>query len=249
MLLGVDVGTTHTKVGVYEEDGHACWPTPAALPIERWQPTDCHSGRRRPCGVTPPRSFVRRPSASPGRSRRWLSPAWVRPGFRWTAAGNRPILSFPGTTLGLRCRCDDSRRVLEPKGWFSITGLFPNPIHSIAKWVWLREVDPGAWDRTRLWLSICNYIGYRLTGGTVMEVSQACRTMAFDIRSGDWSAELIELAGLTTNFLPPVVSATDPVGTVTAEAASLVGLRPGTPVFAGGHDHVCAALACGCGGA
>ena len=244
MLLGVDVGTTHTKVGVYEEDGRLLAYTRG--PTHREVAADGLSFRSPETLWRDTATLIREATAGLSRPIEALAISSMgEAGVPLDRSGQPtyPVIPWNDTRAEMQMRRLSG--ALEPKGWLSITGLFPNPIHSIAKWVWLREVDPGAWDRTRLWLSICNYIGYRLTGGTVMEVSQACRTMAFDIRSGDWSAELIELAGLTTDFLPPVVSATDRVGTVTAEAASLVGLRPGTPVFAGGHDHICAALACG----
>ena len=226
MLLGVDVGTTHTKVGVYEEDGRLLAYTRG--PTHREVAADGLSFRSPETLWRDTATLIREATVGLSRPIEALAISSMgEAGVPLDRSGEPtyPVIPWNDTRAEVQMR--RLSEVLEPKGWFSITGLSPNPIHSIAKWVWLREVDPGAWDRTQLWLSICNYIGYRLTGGAVMEVSQACRTMAFDIRSGDWSAELIELAGLTTDFLPPVVSATDPVGTVTAEAAPLVGLRPG----------------------
>lgn len=89
------------------------------------------------------------------------------------------------------------------------------------------------------------FVRYKLTGNMLIEATQAARTMAFDVRKHEWSQELLELADVPVSFLPPLVRATDPAGAVTRAAASLTGLEVGTPVFAGGHDHVCASLACG----
>ena len=69
--------------------------------------------------------------------------------------------------------------------------------------------------------------------------------MAYDVREGVWAKALLELADIPETFLPPLVRATDRVGKVTESAAALTGLDAGTPVFAGGHDHICASLACG----
>ena len=101
------------------------------------------------------------------------------------------------------------------------------------------------WRRSRTWLSAMGFVRYKLTGNMLIEATQAARTMAFDVRKHEWSQELLELADIPVSFLPPLVTATDPAGAVTRAAARLTGLVVGTPVFAGGHDHVCASLACG----
>jgi len=134
---------------------------------------------------------------------------------------------------------------LEPEKWYAITGLYPNPIHSIAKWVWLKESHPEIWKKSRTWLSAMGFVRYKLTGEMFMERTQAARTMAYDVCEGEWSSELLELANIPPSFLPPLVTATDPAGQITQEAADLTGLKVSTPVFAGGHDHICASLACG----
>ena len=244
MLLGIDVGTTHTKVGVYAEDGellaHARGPTHRETGADGFQFRSPETLWRDTAAL------IRKATDGLARPIEALAVSSMGEAGVPLDGGGEPCYPvIPWNDTRAEAQMRRLSEALSPEGWFAVTGLFPNPIHSIAKWLWLRETDPGAWERTRTWLSVCNYIGYRLTGEMVMEASQACRTMAFDVRSGDWSAELLELAGLDVGFLPPVVSSTEPVGAVTSEAAELAGLRPGTPVYAGGHDHVCAALACG----
>ncbi len=73
----------------------------------------------------------------------------------------------------------------------------------------------------------------------------ASRTMLFDIRSRTWSEDLIRLTGLPRHLFPPLSHSGQVVGHVTRQAANATGLRAGTPVAAGGHDHTCAALAAG----
>lgn len=137
------------------------------------------------------------------------------------------------------------RQRLSVARWHAVTGLHPNPIHTIAKWRYLQVHAPTAWARTRLWLSVADYIAFQLTGCAVSERSLAARTMAYDVAAGVWSKELLALADVDSRLLPPLVDGGTLIGQVTSEAAQLTGLAAGTPVFAGGHDHVCAALACG----
>jgi xylulokinase len=134
---------------------------------------------------------------------------------------------------------------IDAKHFYSVTGLYPSAIHTIFKWLWLKEEKTKAWQQTKLWLSMTDFIGYKLSGTAFMEAGQAARTMAYDVVKNKWSEEILRAAGLSTNFLPPVVPATTPLGGITREASKLTGLPEGTPVFVGGHDHFCAALACG----
>ena len=56
----------------------------------------------------------------------------------------------------------------------------------------------------------------------------------------DWSDELIAAVGLTRDQLPKLFRPGDVMGEVTAAAAKATGLKPGTPVIAGGGDGQCA---------
>jgi len=50
---------------------------------------------------------------------------------------------------------------------------------------------------------------------------------------------------LPAHLFPPLLPSGQIVGTVTPIASNETGLRDGTPVATGGHDHICAALAAG----
>ena len=245
MLLGIDVGTTHTKVGVYAPDG--------ALLAHAGAPTPRETGGEVSGGAAhfPPEALyenvaalIRQVVSESGGGVTALAVASMgESGVTLDAEGKPTYPIIPWNDS--RAEGQMERLGLPAEKWFEITGLHPNPIHSVAKWLWLREHAPEVWEKTRGWLSVTGWVRYKLTGEAVMEASQAARTMAYDVRRGKWSGEVLELAHLPHNFLPPIVSGTAHVGEVTGKAAALTHLEPGTPVFAGGHDHICAALACG----
>ena len=240
MLLGIDVGTTHTKVGVYAPDGallaHAEAPTPREVSggAEHFPPEALWENAA---------ALIRGVVSEVGIVKALAVASMGESGVTLDAEGKPTYPVIPW---------NDSRAAgqmeglgLPPEKWFDITGLHPNPIHSVAKWLWLREHAPEAWEKTRGWLSVTGWVRFKLTGEAVMEATQAARTMAYDVRRGAWSGEVLGLARIPQSFLPPVVPGTARVGGVTSKAAALTGLKPGTPVFAGGHDHILAALACG----
>jgi xylulokinase len=128
---------------------------------------------------------------------------------------------------------------------YRITGLPLDHIYSVCKIQWLRENDSAAFARGRTWLSIADWITFRLTGRVSTSYSQASRSMLFDLRTRDWSSDILELADLSALILPPALPSGEIAGKVSAYAARLTGLQQGIPVAVGGHDHICAALAAG----
>ena len=60
-----------------------------------------------------------------------------------------------------------------------------------------------------------------------------------------WSEELLNDIGIPKQMLGSIVPSGEKIGVVTAKAAKQTGLPQGLPVCAGGHDHLCAALALG----
>ena len=56
---------------------------------------------------------------------------------------------------------------------------------------------------------------------------------------------MLEEVGIPPSLFAPLRESGSRLGTVTREAAGLTGLPEGTCVAAGGHDHVCGALAVG----
>jgi autoinducer 2 (AI-2) kinase len=77
---------------------------------------------------------------------------------------------------------------------------------------------------------------YRLTGQHVTEPSCGSSSGMFTLASRRWSQSIPAMCGLPATVLPPVVDPGTVIGEVTPVAAELTGLRPGTPVTAGGAD-------------
>jgi xylulokinase len=136
-------------------------------------------------------------------------------------------------------------RQIAPWEVFRITGQQWRPIYSVFKLLWLRENEPAAFRTGERWLCIADYIMWRLAGVHVTDRTVGSRTMLLDQARGRWSASLLDIAQLDGNLLPEVVLSGTRVGHVTPDAAQETGLRAGTPVCTGGHDHLCGAFAAG----
>lgn len=243
-LLGVDVGTTNTKAVAYALHGEplaaASIPTPSITegarrahqrPEDLWEAT---------------RAAIRQVVAALPAEARLLGMAVAsvgEAGVPLDAAGRPlyPIIAWYDDRSAPQCAALVA--ALGEVGIYRITGLPPTPIFSLNKLLWLREHEPDVLARMARWLCVSDYIAYRLTGEQAMGYSLASRTMAFDLERRVWAEALLDRAGLRPDHLPPPRPEGTLVGRVTA--GSDAGLPEGLPVFVGGHDHVCGALAVG----
>ncbi len=92
-----------------------------------------------------------------------------------------------------------------------LTGLRLDPYFSGTKLVWLAENEPHTWalvESGRYAVgTVDSYLIARMTRGTwhVTDVSNASRTLLFDLNAGDWSDELCALFGVPRDALPDLV--------------------------------------------
>lgn len=126
-----------------------------------------------------------------------------------------------------------------------ITGLFPNVYTSNAKIMWVRENEPSIFEQTHKILDVYAYLAWKLTGQLVTTWASACPLGLLNISKLCWSKEVMEIIGVREEQLPELCPPGEVVGTLTREAASLLGLPEGVPVAGGGGDGQCAALGAG----
>jgi len=128
---------------------------------------------------------------------------------------------------------------------FRITGQKLSFSFGLFKYQWIKENISSRLQDMAVWLSIPDYILYRLTGSKATEYTQASRTMLFDQAKKIWSPELLAYAGLESIQLPELFPSGTVRGTVTKAAAQQTGLPIELPCVLGGHDHLCGAFASG----
>jgi xylulokinase len=69
--------------------------------------------------------------------------------------------------------------------------------------------------------------------------------MALDIRSGEWSSEILGCTGIDADLFAPLAQPGSVAGTLGAHVADELGLERGTLVAVGGFDQCCAAVGVG----
>jgi xylulokinase len=125
---------------------------------------------------------------------------------------------------------------------FEITGMPPHPINTLTKILWIKNNDPDSFARTAQYLCAEEFVVSRLGLPPTTSYSNACRTMAFDIVAGKWSAEMMGVVCLTEQAFPAAVPSGQVVGKVADPIANSLNLPKGVKVVSGGMDQACSAL-------
>ena len=120
------------------------------------------------------------------------------------------------------------------------TGLVCDPYFSATKLEWILQRTELPQEELAFG-TIDSWLAWKLTGGTthVTDVTNASRTMLFDLESGEWDDELLALFSVDRAVLPAVV----PSGGVVAEA-TLLGAT--IPLAAMAGDQQAALFGQGC---
>jgi xylulokinase len=120
-----------------------------------------------------------------------------------------------------------------------------NPVltgFTLPKLLWVRDNEPGNFERVKKMLLPKDYVRFQLTGEFASDVSDASGTALFDVVNRRWSLEMVDALGLDRGILAPVYESSSLTGKITAEAARDTGLELGTPVIAGGGDQASSAV-------
>lgn len=131
------------------------------------------------------------------------------------------------------------QQVKSISGWSLFSGL---PLPTIA---WLRIHNPEVFQKAKHYFSVNDFIAFRLTGEFVSNPSNAGGMQLVDIRTGTWSPELCELAGISPDMLSRLQSSGTIIGRLKPDICAVTGLAADVILVNGGHDQVITALGLG----
>ena len=132
----------------------------------------------------------------------------------------------------------DEKQVIE------IAGVKPNSMYSLPKIMWVKKNKPEIYEKADKILLFEDFIIYMLTGNAVIDRSLAARTMGLDIKTFDWSKELFDFAGVDVGKMSKVVKSGNIAGKIKPEIAKKLGLSD-TVIVNGCHDQVASAVGAG----
>ncbi|MBT4319961.1 glycerol kinase GlpK [Candidatus Bathyarchaeota archaeon] len=141
----------------------------------------------------------------------------------WDKRTGRPIYN----AIVWQCRRTSEMVELIKRDYGSVikekTGLVPDSYFSSPKARWILDNVLGAMEKAEkgdlLFGTVDSYLIYRLTGGKVhaTDSSNASRTLLFNIHTGSWDSELLEIFGIPESMLPEVKPSSGFIGSTDQE--------------------------------
>ena len=247
LFLGLDVSTTGAKALLIDEAGAVVSSATTALRLSArrplWseqRPTDWWEGT-----VKSIRQALGAAGAN-GAQVRGVGMTGQMHGLVLLDAGGkvlRPAILWNDQRTG--AHCDEIRARLGKERLIQLTGNDALTGFTAPKILWVREHEPDVYARAAHVLLPKDYVRYQLTGEFATDKAGAAGTLLIDVRSRDWSLEVLEALDIPAEWLPPTHEGPEVTGYVSAEAAEICGLRAGTPVVGGGGDQAAQAVGVG----
>jgi xylulokinase len=246
-LMGIDLGTTGVKVGLFDADSGKALAISrreyqATSPTPRWLELDVETywhatveATRQAVGAADKPHVLAIGLSSQGQTFVPLDQRFrpLRPAIVWLDTRAEEQARQLRDSLDL----EEYRR----RTYY----LFPSAIDSACKMLWLRQREPDVWARTRYLMLLPDYIGLRLTGERRIDINNAASTGMVDQAKGDWWPDALKAVGVPVEWLSPIGRPSEPVGVLTPGAAQQLGLQPGITVALGSNDQLNGAVGVG----
>ncbi|HET7580294.1 MAG TPA: gluconokinase [Bacillales bacterium] len=246
-IIGVDIGTTSTKTIAFDHEGNILVKASREYPLysepagrAEQDPDEIYEAL-----VETLRSAVKTISGQ----------GWQVEAVAFSAAMHSLIaVDEDGHPLTRSITWADQRSVEEADrlrengqglAIYRRTGTPIHPMSPLTKLIWFKKNDPDLYQKTHKWISLKEYVFYRLFNEFIIDYSIASATGLFHLENLDWDEEALQLTGLEREQLSRPVPTTYTLKGLDSKIASHIGLDEETPFIVGASDGVLANLGVG----
>lgn len=249
-ILGLDVGTTGFKIGVYRSQDDELTLTGqfsqdyevniyndglfGDIEQEKWQKA-FHAGCWALSDLMPDVDVIALSGTTPGltaidRDGNALYPAILMLDQRSRVQAQRIIKTIGIDTL------------LEETGNMPVAGGC-----SLASILWIKDNYPDIFEKTHIFGHSNTFMARWLTGKSAIDPSSASLMALYNTVRNDltWNNDIAKTFGISMDQLPEIIPSHESPGCVTGSLASELGLKKEPPVVIGGNDAVLAAYSVG----
>ncbi|MDO4488516.1 MAG: FGGY family carbohydrate kinase [Eubacteriales bacterium] len=133
----------------------------------------------------------------------------------------------------------DASVMYKKTGWNLSQGLLALEIR------WIKDNDPELFEKTRMFLSVPDFVSYKMTGIAAIDLSDAGINQTGNVQEESYDADLLKFMGIGEDKLPKIVHTGEVIGNLTEKAAKELGLTTDCVLVAGAHDQYAVALGAG----
>lgn len=141
--------------------------------------------------------------------------------------------------------CDEITQKVGKERLFEITCSPALTGFTASKLMWVKNNEPDNYAKCKHMLLPKDYVRFCLAGTLYMDYSDASGTQLLDIKNRCWSKEICDALGIDASILPTLCDSCADCGNITEEMAEKIGLSEVCPVAAGAGDNASAAVGCG----
>lgn len=246
-LLGIDVGTTGTKTLLFRSDGkligQSYRPYPMATPKVGWSEQSASDWWnavvqtvREVCTDSDVAQAVKGISLSvQGGTMVAVDKDFkpVRPAMVWNDSRCVDEMEVYLREVG------NADSMYQKTGWHLASGMNAMQIR------WMKNNEPELYQKTAMFMSVPDYVAYKMTGVPAIDLSDIGINQLGNIREGRYDPEILKFAGITEEKLPRIYHSGEVLGNLTEEAAAELGLTTEVILSAGAHDQYAVALGAG----
>lgn len=125
------------------------------------------------------------------------------------------------------------------------SGTPVHPMTPLCKIIWLREHAPATFAAAARFIGIKEFVFFHFFGRYITDHSIASATGLFNIHTLEWNAPALKLAGITAQQLPETVSSSTVITGLQTAVAQELGIPVTTQFIAGASDGCLAQLGSG----
>lgn len=243
--IGIDLGTSATKLLLVEQDGtivrQVSKEYPCAYPHPGWSEQDpadwvtqSFAGIRELTEGLDPKSV--RGIGIGGQMHGLVAldenDVVLRPAILWNDGRTGKETAYLNDVIG--------KDVLS-----ACTGNIAFAGFTAPKILWMKENEPELFARIRKIMLPKDYLNYVLTGVFSTDVSDASGMLLFDVEHKCWSEKMLQICSLQKEQLPAIYESGEITGPLKTEVAAELGLTAETFVIAGAGDNAAAAIGTG----
>lgn len=250
-VLGLDLGTSYFKAGLFDQEGNLLGLGRSAVLVEDYSSLCCELPLNRfwslVSGVVD--ESMRQAQATPEQIQ----------GLSYSSQANSFLLldrkGQPLTPLILwpddRSRGDihpaiqclsDRKDFLERIGHDQFGSIF-----AIAKLGWFRKHNPRLWARVGRFMTISDYLSFVLTGDYVGDQATGALLGMWDQTESRWWPDALDSVDLKPSQVSTLVGPGTGCGRLCSQGASRLGLKTGAAYAVGTLDHHAASVGAGVG--
>ncbi len=129
---------------------------------------------------------------------------------------------------------------------FKITGQpQPSPMVFGNRIYWIKENEPENFDKVYKFMQVMDFVLYKLTGKIVGEPTVYDGSYIYDINKNDYFKPILDFIGIGREKLPELVKSGTNLGKIRSDVAEELGLSVDTQVVVGAMDQNCSSIGAG----